>query len=176
MARHRSDYKYFLTYRTRWSDNDQYAHMNNAVYYHLMDSIINTYLEQHCGCSPNPSNSADSDKTPPAPPIGLVVSSQCTFLSPLSFPQVLVLGLRAKRLGRSSVTYEVGFFLEDDQQDAEASAFGGYTHVFVDRKSRKSVRDGISGKLERGLRAIYAPLQEDDEGTDSKPAKSKSRL
>lgn len=30
--RKRSDYKYFLEYRTRWSDNDMYHHMNNPVY------------------------------------------------------------------------------------------------------------------------------------------------
>jgi len=105
MRRQRLDYKYFLKYRTRWSDNDQYAHMNNAVYYYLIDSIVNTYLEEHCGCSPKSTSSRDA-----APPIGLVISSQCTFFSPLSFPQVIVLGLRVSALGRSSVTYEVGFF------------------------------------------------------------------
>lgn len=144
--------------------------MNNAVYYYLMDSIVNTYLEQHCGCSPKTSNSDVAS----APPIGLVVSSQCTFLSPLSFPQVVVLGLRVKNLGRSSVTYEVGFFSEDDE-NAQASAVGGYTHVFVDRKSRKSLREGMGNdtELKNGLQAICAPLRDDEKGcqesTKSKP-------
>ena len=26
---------------TRWSDNDMYGHLNNAVYYELFDSAIN---------------------------------------------------------------------------------------------------------------------------------------
>jgi hypothetical protein len=51
---------------TRRSDNDQYAHMNNAVYYHLFDSIVNTYLIERCALDPRSS-----------PLIGLVVSSYC---------------------------------------------------------------------------------------------------
>jgi acyl-CoA thioester hydrolase len=28
----RAHYPFFQQYRTRWSDNDQYGHMNNSVY------------------------------------------------------------------------------------------------------------------------------------------------
>jgi len=48
------------------SDNDQYSHMNNSIYYHLFDSVINTYLIERCGQTPAKS-----------PLIGLVVSSFC---------------------------------------------------------------------------------------------------
>jgi len=65
-ARKRSDYVYFLAYPTRWSDNDQYLHINNSIYYHLFDSIVNTYLIEKCGLDPKSS-----------PLIGLVVSSYC---------------------------------------------------------------------------------------------------
>ena len=105
-------------------DNDQYSHINNSVYYHLFDSIVNTYLIQHAHLSPDSS-----------PLIGLVVSSFSHFFSPLSFPAVLDLGLRVSKLGSSSVTYEVAVFQENS--DAP-SVVGGYTHVFVDRHSRKS--------------------------------------
>lgn len=64
------------------------------------------------------------------------------FFSPLSFPDVLDLGLRVTHLGKSSVTYEVGVFKsslgEEGKEDAPA-AVGGYTHVFVDKGSRTSV-------------------------------------
>jgi len=39
------------------------------------------------------------------------------------------------KLGKSSVTYEIGVFREPG---AGPVAVGGYTHVFVDRESRKS--------------------------------------
>ncbi|KAG2159234.1 HotDog domain-containing protein [Suillus bovinus] len=137
-AHTRSDYIFFLSYRTRWIDNDQYSHINNSVYYHLFDSVVNTFLIQRCGLT---SDSAQ---------IGLVVSSHCQFFSPLSFPQVLDLGLRVLKLGSSSVTYEVAVF--EEGKDVPA-AVGGYTHVFVERGSRKStpmselLREGLSGLL-----------------------------
>ncbi|KAL6306844.1 thioesterase, partial [Sparassis latifolia] len=134
-ARRRADYRYFLTYRSRWSDNDQYAHINNSVYYHLFDSIVNTYLITHCDLSPTAS-----------PLIGLVVSSFCYFFSPSSFPDVLDLGLRVSKLGSSSVTYEVGVFQEGEDVP---SAVGGYTHVFVDSESRKSAP--MADQTRRGL-------------------------
>ena len=109
---------------SRRIDNDQYSHINNSVYYHLFDSIVNAYLIEHAGLSPSTS-----------PQIGLVVSSYAHFFSPLSFPDVLDLGLRVARLGASSVSYEVAVFA----RGADApSVVGGYTHVFVDRVSRKS--------------------------------------
>ncbi|PIL29392.1 hypothetical protein GSI_09444 [Ganoderma sinense ZZ0214-1] len=122
--RARGNYPFFLAYRTRWIDNDQYSHINNSVYYHLFDSIVNAYLIQHAHLSPTTS-----------PLIGLVVSSFAHFFSPLSFPAVLDLGLRVSKLGSSSVTYEVAVFQE---QSGTPSVVGGYTHVFVDRDSRKS--------------------------------------
>ncbi|KZT63283.1 thioesterase [Daedalea quercina L-15889] len=133
--RRRPDYVYHLSYRTRWSDSDQYAHVNNSVYYHLFDSIVNTYLITHCGLSPIHS-----------PRIGLVISSWSRFFSPVSFPAVLNLGLRVAKLGNSSVAYEVAVF--EEGQDVP-SAVGGYTHVFVDSKSRKSTPMGT--RIREGL-------------------------
>ncbi|KAH0584241.1 hypothetical protein J132_08612 [Termitomyces sp. J132] len=138
--RRKSDYVYFLQYRTRWSDNDQYSHINNSIYYHLFDSIINTYLIEHCGLQPNKS-----------PSIGLVVSSYCQFFAPLSFPQVLDLGLCVSRLGTSSVTYEVGVF--EEGKDVPV-AVGGYTHVFVNSVTRKSAP--MNGDTKIGLQKLSA--------------------
>lgn len=123
-------------------------HMNNAVYYHLYDSIINDYLARCCGV--NPGNAGPSDL------IGLVVSSYSNFYRPLSFPQTLELGLRVVKLGNSSVTYEVGVF-EGDIEASEvqtAAAVGGYTHVFVENGSRKSVR--MDGNIRRGLEKLLS--------------------
>jgi acyl-CoA thioester hydrolase len=57
------------------------------------------------------------------------------FFAPLTFPQVFDLGLRVNKLGNSSVIYEIGVFEEDKVSPV---AVGGYTHVFVERQSRKS--------------------------------------
>lgn len=66
------------------------------------------------------------------------------FFAPLSFPQVLDLGLRVSKLGKSSVTYEASVFAEGSGTPA---AVGGYTHVFVDNKSRKSMAIGDEARL-----------------------------
>jgi len=71
------------------------------------------------------------------------------FFAPLSFPQVLNLGLRVNKLGTSSVGYEVGVF--EDGKDSPA-AVGGYTHVFVDSQSRKSREMGV--ELKMGLQKL----------------------
>ncbi|KAI6041580.1 thioesterase [Pisolithus marmoratus] len=141
--RPRTDYPFFVAYRTRWSDNDQYGHVNNAIYYHLFDAIINTYLTEQCGMDPVKSEH-----------IGLVVSSFCEFFSPVAFPDVLDLGLRVTRLGTSSVTYEVGVFKskasgERSEPSDTACAVGGYTHVFVESTSRRSTP--MSGELRSNL-------------------------
>jgi acyl-CoA thioester hydrolase len=133
------------------SDNDQYSHINNSVYYHLFDSIINAYLAAHCDLSPRSSND-----------IGLVVSSHAHFFSPLSFPDVLDLGLRINHIGKSSVTYEVGVFREGC---AEPAAVGGYTHVFVDAVSRRTSQ--IRDRTREGLQRLYV---------ESSNRKSESKL
>ena len=140
-----------LTFTYLRSDNDQYSHVNNAIYYYLIDSIVNTYLEERCGCKPAlPSSGKTTSED--SPPIGLVISSQCTFLAPSSFPEPITLGLRVVYLGRSSVTYEVGFFSEGEGED-KAKAVGGYTHVFVDRVTRRSIKQ-MPASLRTGLMAV----------------------
>ena len=40
----KQDMRYLLPLETRWSDNDQYGHLNNAVYYQLFDTAVNRFL------------------------------------------------------------------------------------------------------------------------------------
>ncbi|KAE9401851.1 thioesterase [Gymnopus androsaceus JB14] len=147
-ALRRADFRYSLSYRTRWSDNDQYSHINNSIYYHLFDSIVNTYLIESCG---QKSLTIAFNWTG-----HLIMPCFMQFFAPLSFPEVLDLCLRVKKLGNSSVTYEIGVFQEGTDSPA---AVGGYTHVFVDRDSRKStsmqtaIREGL-GKLLVELRGV----------------------
>jgi acyl-CoA thioester hydrolase len=116
-----------LTLFERWSDNDQYGHINNSIYYHYFDTVINEYLMKNCGLDPQ-------DTT--GKPIGLVVSSGANFYSPASYPNLIHLGLSITKVGKSSVTYRVGIFQADESL---ACVVGGFTHVFVDPVHRKPV-------------------------------------
>ncbi|KAH7139057.1 HotDog domain-containing protein [Dendryphion nanum] len=140
-ARTRNDYKFQLEYRTRWSDNDMYHHLNNSIYYFLFDSVVNAYLIQHCALHP-----------PTSSQIGLVVHSHCDYFAPVEFPSVVDLALRVNKLGKSSVTYEIGVF---QRGDADVKAVGEFIHVFVDRDSRKPGKQGMADELKEGLANIY---------------------
>tara|TARA_B100000676_G_scaffold40467_1_gene38328 strand:- start:529 stop:975 length:447 start_codon:yes stop_codon:yes gene_type:complete len=119
----REQYRYWQSVSTRWKDNDAYGHINNAVYYSYIDSVVNQFLIEHQLLDIQKSDS-----------IGLVVQSQCRFFQPLSYPGRVDCGLRVTDLGNSSVSYEVGMFAE---AEAAAAAVGGFTHVFVDREARR---------------------------------------
>ncbi|KZF26560.1 thioesterase family protein [Xylona heveae TC161] len=138
--RQRSDYGFFLDCCTRWNDNDMYGHVNNSIYYFLFDSIVNTYLIQHCGLQPLTSAQ-----------IGLVVHSHCNYFSPVSFPATLKLGLRTNRLGTSSVEYEIGVF---ERGCPEVKAVGGFVHVFVAREAGRPVKQGMPLEMREGLEKL----------------------
>jgi len=101
------------------------------------DSVVNTYLITHCSLHP-----------PTSSQIGLVVHSHCDYFAPIEFPAVVDLALRVTKLGKSSVTYEIGVF-ERGQEDVKA--VGEFVHVFVDRDSRKPGKSGMAEELKKGL-------------------------
>jgi acyl-CoA thioester hydrolase len=110
---------------TRWADNDHYGHVNNVVYYSFFDTAVNGWLIEATGVDIRE-----------LPAIGLVVATDCRFLAPLSFPDLVLAGLRLDRLGTTSVGYEIGLFRGDDPAPA---GLGHFTHVYVDRDTRRPV-------------------------------------
>ncbi|CAG8975271.1 hypothetical protein HYALB_00007972, partial [Hymenoscyphus albidus] len=140
----RADYPFQLEYRTRWNDNDMYQHMNNSVYNFLFDSVVNAYLIQECGLKPATSSQ-----------YGLVVHSHGDFFGSIAFPAVADLALRVKKLGKSSVTYEIGLF---ERGEEKVKAVGELVHVFVDRETGRPALNGMEERLKTGLTKIYIPL------------------
>ena len=121
----RDYFSVFSTITTRWFDNDVYGHMNNTVHYQLFDTAVNGYLLEQ-GVLDLRSG----------PTVFLVVETGCKYFSELAFPDVISAGIKVKKLGSSSVTYEVGLFRGDV---GEASAEGHFVHVNVDRETRQPV-------------------------------------
>lgn len=119
----RDDYADFYQIQTRWMDNDMYGHMNNVVHYSLFDTAVNGWLISKGALDPNNS-----------PTIGLVVETGCKYYAEMGFPDLVTAGIRIAKLGNSSVRYEVGLFRNDDEQ---AAAEGHFTHVYVDRETRR---------------------------------------
>ena len=133
----RQIFKVFYLQQTRWSDNDIYGHINNVAYYAYFDSAVNRYLIEEGGLCPG----IDSV-------VGYVVNSSCDYFAPAAYPADLYLGLRILRLGRKSVTWEIGVFVDDE---THSCVTGRFTHAFVDRDLNESapIPDGIRGAIEK---------------------------
>ena len=108
---------------TRWTDNDMFGHLNNAVYYALFDTAINAWTDTTLGIDPMT-----------APWLGVVAESGCRYFAELQFPDPLTVGLAVTRLGTSSVTYRTALFREGAEVVA---AVGHWVHVYVDRDTRR---------------------------------------
>lgn len=134
----RAAFVHFESIATRWMDNDVYGHLNNVVHYSLFDTAVNRMLIEagaldiHAGAV-----------------IGLVVHTQCHYFESLAFPQTVHAGIRVEQLGRSSVRYGIGLFGGDA---ATTAAIGQFTHVYVDRATRRPV------PLPDALRGVLEPL------------------
>jgi acyl-CoA thioester hydrolase len=115
---------FYATFPTRWNDNDQYGHVNNAVYYEAMDTTINTWL---IGAGLVPVGGTE---------IAVCRSSSCEFLAPVSFPDPMRVGLRAARIGTTSVIWELEITRETEDL---ILATGRFVHVFVDAGTRRPV-------------------------------------
>ena len=135
---HRPHFPVLRTMPTRWMDNDHYGHVNNAAYYSFFDTAVNGYLMEATG-----------GDTRELPAIGLVAETSCQYFAEVRFPDVLHVGLRLAKLGRSSVIYELGLFREDDQVPA---ALGRFVHVYVDQSARTPV------DIPPPIRAALEPL------------------
>ncbi|MCP2635253.1 acyl-CoA thioesterase [Microbacterium sp. HD4P20] len=126
-------------FATRWSDNDQYGHLNNTVYYAAMDTAINAFMIREGRLDPLGSDA-----------IALCAASSCEYHASAGFPEPLEVGIGVERLGTTSVTWSLGI-LRSGEDDPIAS--GRFVHVFVDAATRRptpvpaSVRSAIESRL-----------------------------
>lgn len=136
----RADYRHFLSIPTRWMDNDVYGHVNNVEYYSYFDTVVNQYMMARGGLDYLNGGT-----------VGFVVETRCSYKRPIAFPDIVEAGIRVARIGTSSVTYEVGLFIEGQEA---IRAFGHFVHVYVDRASGKPV--SIPEQARAAMEAIRA--------------------
>ena len=141
----RKDFAAFHEMTTRWRDNDVYGHINNAVFYEYIDTAVNAWLIDSGALA-----------VPGGDTVGLVVHSECTYFAPLAFPDTVTAGIRTARVGRSSVTYEVGLFRG---ADTETAAIARFTHVYVARDDHRPAP--LPDSLRQRLTALASQLPEE---------------
>ena len=134
----RADYRHFERFTSRWRDNDVYGHVNNAVYYEYVDTLVNGWLIAHGGLD-----------LPGGEVVCLVAETGCSFHESLGFPAPVEAGLRLERLGRSSITYGIGLFAPGAER---AAATARFVHVCVRRDGGRPV--DVPEVLRRALAAL----------------------
>jgi acyl-CoA thioester hydrolase len=135
----RSAFPHLLALPTRWMDNDSYGHVNNVNYYSFFDTAVNRFLIDRGVLD------IHSDDV-----VGFVVETSCSYFSSISFPDLIKVGVRVAKLGNSSVRYELALYRNDEPLP---SAAGHFVHVYVDRRTNKSV------PVPEPVRAVLATLQ-----------------
>ena len=121
----RKDYIWWYDYSTRWGDNDIYGHVNNNIYYSMFDTVVNYFLITEADFDPIKSNY-----------IGVTPETRCRYYKSIKYPTTVDVGIVAKKIGNSSIRYEVGVFKKND---TEPCAVGYFVHVYVDRKYQEKV-------------------------------------
>ncbi|XP_066107311.1 uncharacterized protein [Saccopteryx bilineata] len=125
---------------------------------------------RYCGLNPSLLTS---------PTVGFFVTNQCTYHSPIGFPQVPVAALAVERVGHSSVRYRLALFPPKSPReppavdhhdlsdgfplghpklahfDALACATGSAVHVFVSPATGKPM--GLPEDFRRGLLRLGRP-------------------
>lgn len=119
-----ADFPYTMEVPTRWSDNDMLHHLNNVAYNRMIETVVVTFTLGPLGIDWR------TDECYP-----VVVESLCRFHRQLSFPETIRVGLRAAKVGTSSVTYEVAMFGEGSDVPG---ATGHFIQVFIDKVTQSS--------------------------------------
>lgn len=135
----RSTYHDFQILQTRWEDNDAYGHMNNIVHYSLIDTAVTNWQRKR--------GFFDA--------VGvkfMVVQSGCTYFAEARYPDTVHAGLRVAKIGRTSWTYEIGLFRNDDPT-AFAEGFFAQVQVDDDTARPSPIKNTFRQYLEQILRS-----------------------
>ncbi len=99
----RSDFSFFDRITTRWGDVDRIGHVNNAKYFTYDEQARCQYMEQRIVAA-----GLDVNRTE-----FILAHIGCDFLVQLNHPSEIDYGIRAVRLGRSSIGLEGAAFVGD---------------------------------------------------------------
>lgn len=106
----------------RWADTDAFHHLNNVVYFRLMEEArVQLFLRTGLSL--------------PKGRVPVLASASCDFLKPMFYPGTAKVSLTLVRVGRSSMEVAVEIGRTDE---AAAYATGRNVIVWMDSESGKS--------------------------------------
>ncbi len=113
-------YPIILKQVVAWGDMAAFGHVNNTVYYRYMESARILYFD-----------ALDIFSTDV---FTVVASSQCQYLKPVFYPDVLHIGARVEEMRNSAIRMHYVLF---SQQQQQIVADGEAVIVFVDKVAMK---------------------------------------
>lgn len=102
--------------KVAWGDMDAFGHVNNVMYYRYIESARIAYFDLL--------NVFEQDV------LTVVASSQCKYLKPVFYPDVLHIGARVEEMRNSAIRMYYVLYSEKQQQ---VVAEGEAVVVFVDK-------------------------------------------
>ncbi len=115
--------RFRCTVGLRWSDTDSFHHINNVVYFRLMEEArVQLFLRTELALPPG--------KVP------VLASASCDFLRPLYYPATPVVSLTFVKVGRASLELAVSMALAGEEEKPFAT--GRNVIVWMDTASGKS--------------------------------------
>lgn len=121
--------------KVEWGDMDAFNHVNNVVYYDYAQRARIHYLEQ-----------IDMFNLQT---YSVLASSSCQYLRSITFPDVVWIGIRAKKIGNTSLTHEYVYY-STAQQKVVATAES--VLVFFDQAGKN--KQPISVKQRQQMTAL----------------------
>jgi len=115
-----SVYPVIYEQKVAWGDMDAFGHVNNVMYYRYIESARIEYFDRL--------NVFDQDV------LTVVASSQCKYLKPVFYPDVLHIGARVEEMRNSAIRMHYVLF---SQQQQQIVADGEAVIVFVDKVAMK---------------------------------------
>lgn len=106
--------------KVAWGDMDAFGHVNNVMYYRYIESARIAYFDRL--------NVFGQDV------LTVVASSQCKYLKPVFYPDVLLIGARIEEMRNSAIRMRYVLF---SQQQQQIVADGDAVVVFVDKVEMK---------------------------------------
>lgn len=81
-----------------WGDMDAFNHVNNVAYYRYAESARISYLRA-VGLTLSRSDL-----------LTILAGSSCQYLAPVSYPDTLLIGVRTKKLGNTSLIFDYAYY------------------------------------------------------------------
>lgn len=124
----RYEFPFFYPFRIRYAEIDAQAVVFNAHYLTYFDTALTEYM-RHLGFLYDMATIADMGKD------FHVVKALVEYKAPIHFDDDIVVGTRPGRIGRSSVTFHLAIFANDEEAPR---AIGEVVWVFTDVHTHRS--------------------------------------